>query len=93
MQHAVHTFGKYANNAAIAYSHKTGMPIYSVHNTSPTPLRISEAATNINLHVTILPSITERQIHFATFRNVLQEELFQKCNYMLFVSMSLQQSH
>ena len=23
----MHTSGKYANNAAIAYSHKTGMPI------------------------------------------------------------------
>ena len=23
----MHTFGKYANNDAIAYSHKTGMPI------------------------------------------------------------------
>jgi len=28
----IHTIGKYANNAVIAYSHKTGMPNIPTHN-------------------------------------------------------------
>ena len=30
-KYEMHTFGKYANTAAIAYSHKTGMPSYPMY--------------------------------------------------------------